>query len=179
MIGVIFIAVSIIGYFLILNSEVKNKGAVLLEKAITALLSALLFSLLFAYLGYTPVEEQEVNVGYFSFGGLFWAYIFYSLPVFLICGGIYSFFADIYLNAKHFGNIIIKYIVGLLAYLVGGFLIVGAFYSIILIIEGEFNGRFVFSFIKISAFPSLLFYHISLICKKVLKSLKDRRSQRT
>ena len=49
MVGIIFIAFLVIGYFLILNSKVQNKGALLLEKVITALLSALLFSLILAY----------------------------------------------------------------------------------------------------------------------------------
>lgn len=172
MIGVIFIAISIIGYFLILNSQVKNKGAIRLEKAITALLSALLFSLLLAYLQYTPVEEQEVNVGYFSFGSLFVVYFMYSLPVFLICGGLYSFFADIYLNNVHYCSILLKYIIGFLTYLVGGLLIVGLFFGIILLIDGSINEWFILSIFKVSALPSLLFYHISLLYKKTLNFVK-------
>lgn len=160
MVGIIFIAFLVIGYFLILNSKVQNKGALLLEKVITALLSALLFSLIFAYLGHTPV-----NVGYFSFG----VYFMYSLPVFLLCGGLYSFFADIYLNNIHFRNSFLKYIVGLLAYLVGGLLIVGVFNLILLISNGNFNGQAILNLLKFSALPALLFYHISLLYKSILK----------
>ncbi|WP_156857640.1 hypothetical protein [Oceanobacillus sp. AG] len=64
MIGIIFIAISVAGYFLILNSKVKNKGAALLEKAMTAILSTLVYSLYLAVTGYTPVEEQQAGVGY-------------------------------------------------------------------------------------------------------------------
>lgn len=172
MIGIIFIATLVIGYFLILNSKVKNKGTLLLEKIVTALLSALLFSLIFAYLGHTPIEEQEINIGYFSFGGLFGVYFMYSLPVFLLCGGLYSFFADIYLNNIYFRNPLLKYIAGLLVYLVGGLLIVGVFYLILLIINENFNELFILGLFKVSALPSLLFYHISLLYKGALKFVR-------
>lgn len=172
MIGVIFITISIIGYFLILNSKVKNKGAILLGKFITALLSALLLSLLFAYMGYTPIEEQEVNIDYFSFRGLFGIYFMYSLPVFLICGGLYSFFADMYLKKLQFHNILIKYTIGLLVYLIGGLLIVGLFIGILLILYGSINGLLISDILKVSALPSLLFYHIYLFYKKTLKLVK-------
>ncbi len=169
MVGIIFIAFLVIGYFLILNSKVQNKGALLLEKVITALLSALLFSLIFAYLGHTPVEEQEVDVGYFSFGALFGVYFMYSLPVFLLCGGLYSFFADLYLDNIPFRNSFLKYIVGLLAYLVGGLLIVGLFTLILLISNGNFNGQSILNYFILSALPALLFYHISLLYRGLLK----------
>lgn len=169
MIWVIFIAISVIGYFLILNSKVKDKGTFLLEKAITALLCALLYALLFACFGYTPAEEKEADVGYFSFGGLFVVFFMYSIPVFLICGGLFSFFADIHLNNMHFRNTFLKYITGLLVYIVGGLLIVGVFYVILLIINGNFNELFVLELFKVSAFPSLLFYHISLLYKQISK----------
>lgn len=66
MIGVVLIAILVIGYFLVLNSKVKNKGAILLEKGITAVLSTIVFSSYLAIVGYTPVEEQQVGVGYTS-----------------------------------------------------------------------------------------------------------------
>ncbi|GGN55786.1 hypothetical protein [Oceanobacillus indicireducens] len=127
MIGIIFIAISVAGYFLILNSKVKNKGAALLEKAMTAILSTLVFSLYLAVTGYTPVEEQQAGIGYNSFEGLFIIFFMYSLPLFLICGGLYSFFADIFLGKIHFHNAFLQYITGILVYLVGGLFIVGFF----------------------------------------------------
>lgn len=169
MIGVIFIVILVIGYFLILNSKVKNKGTLLLEKVVTALLSTLLFSLIFACFEHTPIEEQEVNIGYFSFGELFGVYLMYSLPVFLLCGGLYSFFADIFLKNIRCRNSLLKYIAGLLVYLVGGLLIVGVFYLILLIIYEDFSELFILDLLKVSALPSLLFYHISLLYKGILK----------
>lgn len=173
MIGIIFIVVSVIGYFLILNKKVKNKGALLLEKATTAFLSALLYSLFIAYFGYTPAEEQEANVESFTFGSLFEVSFMYSLPVFLICGGLYSFYVDIYLNNIYFRNTILKYITGLSVYLVGGILIVGVFYAIILLINGSFNELFGLGLFKVSTLPSLLFYHISLLSKKTSKLVME------
>jgi|SRR5699024_4672120 len=172
MIGIIFIATLVMGYFLILNSKIKNKGTLLLEKIVTGLLSASLFSLILAYLGHIPIEKQDVNVGYSSFGGLFGVYFMYSLPVFLLYGGLYSVFTDIYLNNIYFRNPLLKYIAGLLAYLVGGLLIVGVFYLILLIINENINKLFILDLFKVSALPSLLFYHISLLYKGALKFVR-------
>src|SRR5699024_6441866 len=143
MIGFIFVAVAVVGYFLILNSKVKNKGAALLEKTITAILSAFIFSLCLAFLSHTPVEEQQAGVGYISFMSLFIIYFMYSLLVFLICGGLYSFFADIYLDNIHFRTVFLKYITGILTYLLGGFLIVGLFFVIMVLINKGINDLFV------------------------------------
>lgn len=170
MFGIIFIAILVIGYFMILNSKVKNKGAILLEKTITAVLSTLVFSLYLAYLGYTPVEEQQANIAYISFEGNFMISLTYSLPVYLICGGLYSFFADIYLNKVHLRYAFLKYIIGCLVYLIGGLLIVGLFSAILLLtFHGSINKLFISEFFRVSALTSLLFYHISLISKMVLK----------
>src|SRR5699024_12823297 len=99
-------------------------------------------------------------------------YFMYSLLLFLICRGLYSFFADIYLNNVHYCSILLKYIIGFLTYLVGGLLIVGLFFGIILLIDGSINECFVLSIFKVSALPSLLFYHISLLYKKTLNFVK-------
>lgn len=71
---------------------------IFLEKIIVSVLSALILSLSLAFLQYTPVAEQQAGVGYFSFGGLFIIYLIYSLPVYLIGGGLYSFFVDVSLD---------------------------------------------------------------------------------
>lgn len=122
MIGVIFI-VMIVWVIFILNSKVKNKGSLLLEKVVVALMTSLFYSLILAYFEYIPVEEQEVNVGYFSFIGLFIIYFLSSLPVILICGGFYSFFAELYLNKANFHYSFLKYMIGVFIYLIGGLLI--------------------------------------------------------
>jgi len=169
MIGIVLITILVIGYFLILNSKVKNKGATLIEKTVTAILSTLVLSLYLAFIGYTPVEEKQAGIGYNSFEGLFIVFLMYSLPVFLICGSLYSFFVDIYLDNIHFRTALLKYIFGFLVYLAGGLFIVGLFFTIIFLIEGSLNGLLISAIFKGAILPSLLFYHISLFSKKVLK----------
>ncbi len=85
MFGVVIIAILVMGYFLVLNNKAKNKGTALLEKAITAVLSTIVFSLYLAFMRYTPVEEQQAGVGYTSLEGLLIIYTMFSLPIFLIC----------------------------------------------------------------------------------------------
>ena len=168
MFGVVIIAILVMGYFLVLNSKAENKGTALLEKAITAVLSTIVFSLYLAYLGYTPVEEQQAGVGYTSFEGLLIIYTMFSFPIFLICGGLYSFFVDAYFEKIYFHNTLLIYLSGVFVYLVGGLLIVGVFIAAIYLMDGNMNGLLL-DYLKISAVPSLLFYHISLLTKQALR----------
>lgn len=169
MFGIIFILVLVMGYFLILNHEGQNKGSLVLEKVLTAFLSALVFSLLFAYMGHTSIDEQEANVYYSSFGGLFAVSILCSLPVFLIFGGLYAFFADVYLNAKDFRHPLLKYIRGLFVYLLGGFAIITLLSVSLLVLEGDSFGFSTLALVEISTIPALVFYHISLLNKGISK----------
>src|SRR5699024_10896748 len=105
---------------------------------------------------------------------LFIIYFMYSLLVFLICGGLYSFFADIYLDNIHFRTVFLKYITGILTYLLGGFLIVGLFFVIMVLINKGINDLFVSGIFSVSILPSLLFYHISLLSKKTFKFIESQ-----
>lgn len=80
-----------------------------------AVLSTLILSLAFI------VAEQQAGVGYFSFKGIFIIYAIYSLPVYLIGGGLYSAFIDIYLKKIQFYYGFLKYIEFVL-YIAGGLL---------------------------------------------------------
>lgn len=170
MFGLILVVISVIAYFLILNADVKNKGSVLMEKTITALLSTLIFSLIFAISGYTPLEEQDASAGYESFGGLFGMSIMLSLPLFLICGGLYCFVADIYLGKISVRHTLFGYVISILVYLAGGFLIAALFFAVLSPVDWRMNELLlsVLAIFKISVLPSLLFFHISLFTKKVL-----------
>ena len=82
-----------------------------LEKIIVAVLSSVILSLTLAFLMYTPVAEQQPGVGYSSFQSLIIIYLIYSLPVYLIGGGLYSAFVNVYIESMRFRNKFIKYIV--------------------------------------------------------------------
>src|SRR5690625_7678625 len=110
MIGIVLITILVIGYFLILNSKVKNKGATLIEKTVTAILSTLVLSLYLAFIGYTPVEEKQAGIGYNSFEGLFIVFLMYSLPVILIFCSLYFFFVDISFDSIHALTALFSYI---------------------------------------------------------------------
>src|SRR5699024_10329032 len=76
--------------------KVINMLTALLEKALTSVLLAFIFSALIVHSVGMPIEV---------------AFIF-SFPMFLIIGGFISFFADVYLNTIDFNHIFIKYITG-------------------------------------------------------------------
>src|SRR5699024_69098 len=111
--------------------------------ALTSILSAFIFSALIVHSVGMPIEV---------------AFIF-SFPMFLIIGGFISFFADVYLNTIDFNHIFYKYISGLFIYFISGFFIISLFFAFFC---GNMN-------ILIVAIPSLLFYHISLLFKAIIK----------
>lgn len=174
MFGIIFMIVLVMGYFLILNHKGQNKGRLVLEKVMTAFLSAFIYSLVLAYIGHTPIDEQEANEYYYSFGGLFAIYLLYSLPVFLIFGGLYAFFADVYLKAKDFRHPLLTYITGLFVYVLGGFAIIILLSVYLLVLEGDTFGFYTLALVEISTIPALVFYHISLIYKGIAH-LRNRK----
>ncbi|WP_010530191.1 hypothetical protein [Lentibacillus jeotgali] len=83
-----------------------------LEKIIVSVLSTLILSLSLAFWEYTPMTEQQAGIAYFSFKGLFIIYFMYSLPVYLIGGGLYSCFVDVYFGKIQFRNKFLKYVYG-------------------------------------------------------------------
>src|SRR5699024_1945158 len=149
---------------------------------LTSILSAFIFSALIVHSVGMPIEV---------------AFIF-SFPMFLIIGGFISFFADVYLNTIDFNHIFYKYISGLFIYFISGFFIISFFFFFfaylylntidfnhifykyisglfIYFISGFFIISLFFAFfggnmnILIVAIPALLFYHISLLFKAILK----------
>lgn len=59
-------------------------------KIITAIVSAIVFSLASSWEGYTPISERASNIGYSSFGGLFAFNFVPSIFIFFILGAILS-----------------------------------------------------------------------------------------
>lgn len=162
----ILVIISIIGYFIILNSKVENKGLIIFEKVISSLISALLISLYFAQLGYTPVENREIGVPYSSFEELFGIYLTFFLPVYLVYGTVLSYFID-YKSAKlEIHNLFLTYVVKLIGYALGGILSVGVLLILISTSTSMLNIDNPFSILASLAtgiVPSLLLYHVSLL----------------
>lgn len=126
----------------------------------------------------SKVEEQLAGIGYNSFGGLFNIYVFVSLPVYLICGSIYSFLVEAYFEQIQIRNLFLKYMIGFIVYVAGGLLIMGVFLAIMLIIDGRVYELFGLFFL--GGLAALLFYHISLLLKfskKILKSIKRLKTE--
>lgn len=134
-----------------------------LEKVIVSMLSALILSLYFV------VIEQRADGSYF-FLNLFVVYFVYSFPIYLIGGG-YSYFVDIYFDGIQFRNKFLKYLIGLLIYIAGGFLVIGILLLVLLFVDGGIVGLSPLSFLVVGVLASLLFYHLSLFSKKTLKSI--------
>lgn len=115
------------------------------------------------------MAEQQAGVGYGSYKGLFIIYFIYSFPIYLIGGGFYSYFVDVYFDMIQFRNEFLKYIIGFLVYVAGGLLVVGVLFAIILLIDGGIGGLLISKTLMAGSLASLLFYHISLISKKTSK----------
>src|SRR5699024_7374666 len=94
--------------------------------------------------------------------------LLFSFPIFLTIGVFLSFFIDVYLSKLNFNDSFYKYITGLLLYTISSFLIVGLFFYIQFSFVGDIN-IFLFNVFMISMIPALLFYHISLLFKAILK----------
>lgn len=143
---------------------------IFLEKIIVSVLSALILSLTLAFLAYIPVAEQQEGVGYFSFGGLFFIYLIYSLPVYLIGGSIYSFLVDISLKQIQLRNKLLKYFTEFIVYAAGGLLIIGILLMITLP-DGNNDGLYIGRVLIFGTVASLLFFHISLSWRKTIEFL--------
>ncbi|MUK89293.1 hypothetical protein GMD78_13015 [Ornithinibacillus sp. L9] len=144
------------------------------RKGIVSVLSALILSLSLALLEYTPEAEQQTGVGYFSFGGLFFIYLIFSLPVYLIGGSLYSIVVDVFLGRIQFGNKLLKYVTELIIYVAGGLLIMGIIILMLTLPDGNNGGLYINRVFILGAVASLLFFHISLLWRKKWNSLRDK-----
>lgn len=118
-----------------------------------ALLSAIIFSLLFSYLSYTPIAAREPNSWYESFGASFQVYLLFFIPAYLLGGVPIS----LYIN-KHLQSEIIK----LPIYLLGGFL-VGV---TTILISFMTLGLELLKYGLVGSFASLLFYILMILTKR-------------
>ncbi len=144
----------------------------ILEKVTISILSTLIFSLLLTFWEYTPVAEQQTDGGYFSFQALFLIYSISSLPIYVIGGGLYSYFVELYIEEIQFRNRIIKYITESLLYIAGGLLIIGILLVIIWLAKGTLAGTSIAISFSLGALAALLFYLTSLVFKKALRLIE-------
>src|SRR5699024_7990937 len=152
MLGFMFFIFLAIGVIFLIKIKVTNKGIALFEKVMTAVLSAFIFSAFVVYSIGMPIIVALI----------------FSFPIFLTIGGFLSFFIDVYLSKLNFNDSFYKYITGLLLYTISSFFIVGLFFYIQFSFVGDIN-IFLFNVFMISMIPALLFYHISLLFKAILK----------
>jgi hypothetical protein len=134
----------------------------ILKKVKVSVISAIILSLSLALWEYTPEAEQYTGVGCFSFSALFFIYLIYSLPVYLIGGSLYSIIVDILLARIQFSNKLLKYVTELIIYAAGGLLIMGILLMIILS-DGNNGGLIIDRVFIFGVVAALLFFHISLL----------------
>ena len=135
----------------------------ILRKFIIAVVSAVIFSLFFAFIQYVPKDEQEPNVLYMSFFEIISASAIYSAPVFIL-GGIPSTILIDKINKRWaFSSRLSFYFLNFVLYLIAGIITTGIF--VLILSKGSWH--FNVMFFVLGSLASLLFYHISLIHKKV------------
>ncbi|REK68127.1 MAG: hypothetical protein DF221_00450 [Brevibacillus sp.] len=143
----------------------------MLNKLLSAFLTAFLFCVLLAYTVYTPIDERDETVYYFSFSSLVIIYLVYALPITFLAGIPLSLLID-FIDKKIVTDSKIKrYIVNLGLYSLAG-VTVALFF---LIISGDVLNK-LFDFIRYSfvfIFPSLLFYHISIFIRFITKGFRQ------
>ncbi|TMW72822.1 permease prefix domain 1-containing protein [Alteribacter natronophilus] len=137
----------------------------LLQKLLTALFSALVFSGAAAWIIYTPETQQMEGVAYFSFAELFLLYGAYSLAVFLFGGIPYSMILDGVVSKVKRRH---RYPAELAVYTLGGIVVnVWFFISLFNPYGIVWDQAALFLFLGIAA--SLVFLHLSYIVKKILR----------
>lgn len=142
----------------------RRKEKLLLERFITAIISAIILSISLSYMNYIPVAEQQEGVGYWSYLGLFFIYIIYSLPVFLIGGIPFSKLADVIIGKIKFNTKVFQYIASIIVYGISGVIVNVFFYTSIF--EEE-----LLHFLILGIISSILFLHIMLLTRKIINSM--------
>lgn len=124
------------------------------RRVIVALLSALIFSLIFSFISYTPVAEREPNTWYDSFSAFFQVYLMFSVPAYVLGGVPVSLYVDRYVK---------KGIIKLLLYLLSGFFVGVA----IIVISFMTVTLEVLWYGVVGLFASLIFFILMLLTKRL------------
>ncbi|TKI56350.1 hypothetical protein E8L90_13250 [Brevibacillus antibioticus] len=135
----------------------------MIRKILIALVSSVIFCLSLAFLNYTPENDREPNVHYFSFASLVMIYLLYATPVYLLLGVPISLVIDIVKRKIRISNSIFKYVFEVVVYLISGILAI--FLTLIVLSGGKIllditDARRLF---QLGAIASLLYYHIYIM----------------
>lgn len=124
------------------------------RRIIVALLSTVIFSLIIAYIWYTPLSEREPNTWYDPFGSIMTILIMFSAPAYLLGGVPISFYIDKYVE---------KEIIKLPIYLLSGF----AVGIITIVIAAMAVALEVLWFGIYGSFASLIFFVLMLLTSRI------------
>ncbi|KAB2336816.1 hypothetical protein F7731_10750 [Cytobacillus depressus] len=137
-------------------------------KIITAIVSAIVFSLASSWKGYTPISERGSDIGYYSFGGLFAFNFVPSIFTFFILGALLSPIVD-GIVIKRFELKGIKGILTVIfAYVLLG-VISGVLVSIFFLEIG-----FIFNFIFMAVVSSMIFLFFQTVLQFGLLKIAKR-----
>jgi hypothetical protein len=143
----------------------------MLQKLGVALISSIFFCFILTAWQYIPMSERQPNTYYFSFSELMIIYLLYATPVYLLGGIPSSIIIDKINQRKIFSSVIKVYFFNISLYALAG--IITGFLFLIIISKGQiFSEAFhIGPFLVISAIASLLFFHVSIVIKKLANKI--------
>lgn len=146
-------------------NKLGGENLIFLEKLVVSVISTLIFSL-----GLAAVNEivRGGELLYFNFGMIV-VYCIYSFPIFLIGGGGYSYFVDVYFDNNKFLSGHFKYFIEFLLYIAGGVLVIGVILIIIFIMEKGLGAIVITDILAIGILASSLYFHVTLVFRNGLK----------
>ena len=135
-----------------------------MKRFLTAVLSVVLFTTLFAWVSYTPSAQREPNVYYFGFLETSFFIVMYAGPVYFLVGIPFSIFIDELIKKTKRKSKWARYFVGLGLYSSVGAL-VGFIFPVLLVESIDLWGIIPYSICGFIA--SNFYYHLSLLISKI------------
>lgn len=124
-----------------------------------ALISAFFLSLLLAAFSYTPVLSRFPNSSYLSFKNYLMLFLIYSIPVYIVASVFFGYIIKILNNKFNTDN---KYLVNIVWYAASGIIT-----GVIVLISITQHDFYIFPFLTLCVLASLIFYHLSLLFKRL------------
>jgi hypothetical protein len=139
----------------------------MLNKLLSASLTSFFLCILLAFMEYTPINERDELTYYFTFFSLVIIYLIYAFPITIVVGIPLSLLIESIDKKILIHSKVKRYLVNVSLFTLAG-ITVALFFS--LINGGNFLNRLfdLYSYI-IFIFPSLLFYHISILIRLIIK----------
>jgi hypothetical protein len=143
------------------------RGRKMLNKLLSASLTSFFLCILLAFMEYTPINERDELTYYFTFFSLVIIYLIYAFPITIVVGIPLSLLIESIDKKILIHSKVKRYLVNVSLFTLAG-ITVALFFS--LINGGNFLNRLfdLYSYI-IFIFPSLLFYHISILIRLIIK----------